>query len=176
MTHTEYIDLLREVATNHVDIAHTPEQSHFARLVLSNDPFMPATKQIAEYLNGIRNVLHTPLMLGIAYDSDYRDDRADNIERMINGAFIILEDVQLNDFDNEEQIYTKTERIGWECLGYLQNYFSENPIKGFFEFNNAGDQKIAKLNNRFFGTRFSFGVLHSSQENIYYNPDKFLNG
>lgn len=175
MTHTEYTEFFRDIARRHVEIQHSATKEHFARLILSNDPFLPTTSQLDDFLESVKNKLHGPAMLLATYEAQYVDNRSDNVEKMLAGRLIIIDTVApKNDFDQEEEVLSRTERIGEECLGFAEYMFSEDPGLGFFEWDAVGSEKIAKLTSRnFFGTGFNFAIKVSAQTSIDFKAEQF---
>jgi hypothetical protein len=175
MNHSEYVDLFRTLASLHKDILHTEESQHFARLVLTSDPFMDSRMQIREFLDKSAHVLKSPLLLISSYTTGYGDQGGDQVDKMLIGRMLILKDIRLNDFDSEEAAYTDTERIGEECLAYLAEYFSNNPQLGVLNWNQSGNEKLAGISSRnLCGTGFTVSILTNNNPHIIYNADKFL--
>ena len=175
MTHTEYTEFFRDIASRHKEIRHSAHDMHFARLILSNDPFLPTTAQLNDFLDSVKNKLQGPAMLLSSYEAQYSDNRSDNVEKMIAGRLIIIDEVKpINDFDKEEEVLSRTERIGEECLGFAEKIFCEWPERGFFEWDAAASEKVAKLTSRnFFGTGFNFAIKYSAQQSVVFNADQF---
>ena len=173
MTHSEYVTLFRTIAQRHKEIQHTESEPHFARLVLSRDVYMHSHEQISEFIQGRRRALHTPMLLLCSYEAEYRDDRSDNIEQMLSGRLIVLDQAARNEHDAEEAVYERTERIGEECLSYVAHLYSEEPQRGLFHWNGTTSEKLANVST-FFGTALNFNIQQSVQASISFNPDKFL--
>lgn len=175
MNHQTYTEFFREIARRHKEILHSPAEMHFARLILERDPFASSSAQISEFIENVKSSLHSPAMLLAAYGAQYSDQRGDNIEKILSGRLIILEEVERNNYDAEEAALSKTERIGEECLGFADHYFSNHPEEGFFEWSGAASEKVSKITSRnFFGSAFDFSLKVSAHNSIYYNPQNFI--
>lgn len=176
MKHSEYTALFREIAGRHMDIQHTAEKMHFARMILSRDPYLNSQLQIGEFIDSLRNKLHTPCMLIASFEADYRDNRSDSTDKALYGRMIILDEVKRGDFESEEQALDATEQIGEECLAYLANILEEElPQLGMLEWNGASSEKLSGISSRnMAGTAFNFYIVHGAESNIEYNPDKFI--
>lgn len=175
MTHTQYTEFFRDIAARHKEIQHTEHRMHFARLILSADPFLSTTSQLDEFLESVKNKLLEPALLLASYEGQYMDNRSSNVEKMLAGRLIILDTVPtLNDYQREEEVLTRSERIGEECLAYAEHQLCKDPGRGFLEWDAVGSEKIAELTERrFFGTAFNFGIKVSVQQNVTFDPDQF---
>lgn len=184
MKHKEYIALFREVATRHVDINHTADEMHFARMVLSRDAYLNSQMQISEFVESIRSKLHAPCMLIASYEAEYRDNRSDSMEKALFGRMIILDEIRKNDFEGEELVLEKTEQIGEECLAYvaavLQNEVEDlegEYYSGYLEWNGASSEKLTSISARnFAGTGFNFYIVFGAEADTSFNPLKFNAG
>lgn len=185
MKHSDYIALFREVAERHLDINHSEDEMHFARMVLSRDPYLNSQMQISEFVDNLRNSLHSPCLLVASYEAEYRDNRSDSIEKALFGRMIILQEVSKSDYHGEELALDKTEQIGEECLAYLSvrllgdvepgdEQQELDGLGGYLEWNGASNEKLSGISSRnFSGTAFNFYIVHGAEGNVYFNPDKF---
>lgn len=175
MTHTQYTEFFRDIARRHKEIRHSETEAHFARLILSADPFLPVTNQLDEFLDGVKSVLQTPALLLASYTVQYADNRSDNLEKTLMGRLIVLDSVApKNHYDREEEVLTATERIAEECLGFAEHYFCMHPEAGFLEWNGASSEKIASLTSRnFFGTALDFAIRLQGQQATEFNASQF---
>lgn len=162
MTHSEYTQHFRNLATRHQDIQHSEQQSHFARIVLTTDPMFPMTAQVDEFLNGLSHKLHSPMVLLAAYDMDFQDELSDNIMATLNGRLIILEDLQQRNYQSEEQIYERTQEIGLDMLCETYRLMSDNPRLGVFDWNMVGSEKMRISGRRnLAGTGYNFTIMQN---------------
>lgn len=171
MKHSEYIALLRTAAELHVDIQHSNDDMHFARIILTKDPYLGGVAQIQEFMNSKGSKLKYPCLLAVSYDGEYKDNRSDSKKKMLDGAFIILNERRDGKNDEEEQAIDQTETIGEEILGYLHNQFEETST--VFDFNNVQSEKIAKVGNNLSGTKFYFTIEVLANSLLEFNPAKF---
>lgn len=176
MTHQEYTDIFRQAASRHKLIAHTQERTAFARIILSSDPYLDSYQQIGEFLKGKERVLRDPFMLVTNYEAGYRNQKGDDIKKMLSGRMIILTQVKPDDHQGEEDALEMTEQIGEQCLSWIENY-SEIDIRVpqlFFDWNGVETDRISGLTGRnLFGTAFNF-VFQASARNTFYDPTNYI--
>lgn len=174
-SHTTYTNTFRALAETHVDIRHSAQEMHFARIVLNRDPYVPSHFQIKEFISSIRDKMCTPFMLLVSYSAGCIDSKSDNKQKVIQGSFLILDKVETDDFDGEEAVYSFTEGIGDEILANLGSYYEENPQDGYFMWSDYENDKVAKVTeSNFFGTRFNFSIVANTSQTFEYNPSKFI--
>ncbi len=179
MNHTEFTALFREVASAHLEIQHTGQSPHFARIVLTRDPFLDSRAQIAEFLNNSRDRLKSPMMLISSYTSEYVDNEGDFIGKILTARMIILQDVKKDDYQQEEEAYNRTEEIGEECLAWINEYLENNPQLagtpvGKLLWTGTGNEKLSGITDRnLTGTGFTLSLLDNNNANLTFNPAKF---
>jgi hypothetical protein len=162
MTHTEYTAHFRNLATRHQDVQHTASASHFARINLTSDPMFPMQAQIDEFMNGLRENLHSPFILLASYDTDYRDQEGDNIDRYLHGRMIVLEDIPKKGFEEEEAAYQRTQEIGLDLLAETARVLSDDPRRGMLDWDSVGSEKMRISTRRnLAGTGYSFSILQT---------------
>ena len=160
MQHVDYVELFRDLAARHVDVLHTARKSHFARITLSSDPMFPMPQQIEEFLSGLSHKLLSPLLLLSSYDVDFDDSLSDSIAQNLIGRLIILEDVNVRDFNAEEAIYQRTAETGLDMLSEVYRELSDDPRQGTLDWNQVGSEKIRFTASRrnLAGTGYSFAI------------------
>lgn len=175
MNHSEFTQRFRQVASLHVDIQHTEAKPHFARIVLTRDPFLNSTGKIEEFINKSRDQLKSPMMLISSYTSEYADNEGDNIAKILTARMIILKDAKLGDYEAEEQAFNDTEQIGEECLVWINEFLEENPHEGKLLWSHSGNEKLSGITDRnLTGTGFTISLIDNNNPNLTFNPDKFL--
>ncbi|MEH0154030.1 hypothetical protein V6R21_07760 [Limibacter armeniacum] len=174
MTHSEYVAFFRTIAQQHVDIRHSETEMHFVRTVVSAEPFRQL--HMEELLKSLSSKIRTPFMILETYDAQYLDNGADAIFKHTDAAFIIVDIAGKDDFDSEEQILDKTERIGEEVLGYIRHHYRDpaNKKRGTFKLTQAASEKVGPFRDKYFGTRFDLRFTPIVSKNLKYNPDKFI--
>ena len=174
-SHSTYTTAFRNLAIAHKEILHQPDshETHFARIVLNRDPYLNSHAEIREFLTALESKLATPFMLLQSYVVDYVGKNKDNKRKVIQGAFIILDKVEEDNFEQQEQIFDKTERIGEEILGWMDNHYRENPTHGILEHSANENEKIAKILDGYYGTRFHIAINISAESNLAFKASQF---
>ncbi|MGJ3236406.1 hypothetical protein [Marivirga sp.] len=174
-SHSTYTTAFRNLAIAHKDILHDPnsDKTNFARIVLNRDPYLNSHAEIREFLTAIESTLATPFMLLQSYVVDYVAKNRDNKRKVMQGAFIILDKVEEDNFNNQEEVFDKTERIGEELLGWLDNYYLENMGDGILEHSANENEKIGKILDGYYGTRFHVAINISAESKLAFKPDQF---
>lgn len=149
MKHSNYINLLRDIAIAHTGIGHTKQKSHFARITLRADPF-GGRGYIAEFVNGLRNK-HYPLMLAITYHAIIQGENADQSRKVIQGGFIMLDTAKMEDFDQINDVYDNMEAISEQVLSYMRASYEDNSEVGLFDLNGTTMEKIGPVGDNLFG-------------------------
>ncbi|MEM8564948.1 MAG: hypothetical protein AAGF85_00710 [Bacteroidota bacterium] len=172
LRHSQYIDFMRQLAQAHVDIGHSEEEMHFARITLTQDPYVGAMAQIREFVNSMGSKLKYPCLVAISFKANYADTKNDDPRKQNDGGFLLLDQVKTGDADAEQQVYDNMERIGEEIIAYIREYFEENEDEGIFNLNNVESEKVAKVGNtQLFGIKFYLTIEGSVA--LFHNPDKW---
>jgi hypothetical protein len=172
--HKTYTDFFRKMATHHKDILHRVHEMRFVRMNLSAHPLL-AREDINEFLKSIRNRLHFPALLLNSYQAKGdAEDSYDAKRKVIQGEFFILDRVKKEDWDNQDEVFDKTEAIGTDILAFLGEYYEEYPLEGYFEWNDSMMEKISNLQvDNLAGTKFYFTLSIPNEVAFQFNPDKF---
>jgi hypothetical protein len=172
--HKTYTDFFRLMATHHKLIHHTPEAIHFVRMNLSAHPVL-AREDIKEFIKSLKNKLHFPALLLNAYQAkaDAQDSR-DAKRKVIQGEFFILERVQRENWDQQDEVFDRTEAIGTDIIAFMAEYYEENPQEGLFEWNDAMMEKISNLEvDSLAGTKFYFTLSIPNEVAFQLNLEAF---
>ena len=148
---------------------HTPANQHFARIVLTYDPLLGSNAQIKEFVGGKKFALKPPIVLLASYTARYSDNRGDNVVKSLSGAIIVLEPGERGDFNQEEAIYEKTERLASELMGYADEKLE---LPQYLEWNAAANERLANVAG-YYGTRFEFNINMPAYQEIKWNPAQF---
>jgi hypothetical protein len=173
MRNTEYTAYFREIARRHKALKHSATEMHFARLILSGDPF--SGLEMGDFINNTKAKLKWPFMLLISYEHDYQDNRNDNVQKLFHGAFIILDKpAQKDNFDQQEAILDRTEEIGEQILAFMKKDFEENMATRRLDLNGTGGEKIGPVADGYFGTRFHFTFTKTANQALFHHPENWI--
>jgi hypothetical protein len=172
--HKSYTDTFRQLAMRHKKILHSDTEMHFARIVLSRTPIF-GRDELSEFVNSRRNQLKYPALLLISYHVDYGANHHDSLVKPLNGEFIILEPVVDGKYDQLDEVLDNTETIGEDLIATLANYYEDHPEDGLFMWEEAMNEKLAKVGNeKLAGTKFYFSVRVPANNQLTHNPDNFI--
>lgn len=172
--HTTYTEFFRKMATHHVEIHHSPESIHFVRMNLSSHPVL-AREDIKELLKSVKTRLQVPALLLNTYQlkADAQDSH-DAKRKVIQGEFFILDRVKKEDFDDQDSVFDRTEAIGTDIIVFLGAYYEDAPQEGWFEWNDAMQEKISNLEfDNLAGTKFYFTLSIPSEVDFQLDTDRF---
>lgn len=148
----DYIDYFRQLAISHKDIRHNespqarPAQKKFTRVTVD------------EILKGLRTAVGFPCLVLELYQTDSGGDNATAVKLQPKGAFMIVDHARSDNFNHQQEIYAKTEKILLEII--QQIYQDHRPGTGAcarpfkkFGFNNLYIQPVGPI---FSGLEYGF--------------------
>ncbi|AMJ65053.1 hypothetical protein [Hymenobacter sp. PAMC 26628] len=170
MRHLSYTDLFRQAARAHVALRHSDTEMHFGRLILTG---WPLTKlDIDEFLTATKSRIRLPILLLESYDARYQDNGADNIRKLCQAAFIVLDKPGSKDYDDRDATLDKCEEIGEDVLGYAIDYYRKKRLK--LDPSTVSSEKVGPIGDGFWGTRFNFQLPEIANYPLAYQAAKFL--
>ncbi|WP_375435099.1 hypothetical protein [uncultured Hymenobacter sp.] len=177
LRHSQYVGLLRLLATRHKKIQHTDAAPRFVRLVVSQDPQMRVvdmhelvTKIIGR---GIKPGLGQQVLVAESCVTDYLDNTGDNRQRLRHAAFLVLVQVKLNDHDAIEVALDETEQTAEEIMGGLEHQLS-GQVKVRVLPASLRSEAIGPLGDgTWYGTRLDFDFTTPASAALAYNPNAF---
>jgi hypothetical protein len=173
MRHSEYTTLFRTIAEKHIDIQHSGESMHFARLILSADPFNKLI--IEEFLNSLKSSMQFPFMLSISYDADFENNGSDHTWKVYNASYILLDLPEKGNFQDQEEKIDKMEEVGEDILGYLKNEFNANKAIATYrlDLNTIHIEKVGDICGKYYGARVDLQFMKAGNQNLKFKPEKF---
>ena len=114
---SKYISYFEEIAKQHKEIAHTAAEKHFVRM------------NIEEVLTGLRGDIVTPALILESFEGTLNDNNSDNIRANRTGAFMILKEVETDNYAEEHAFLDDCERIGLEIIKRMRRDSKTNPIQ-----------------------------------------------
>jgi hypothetical protein len=172
--HKTYTAFFRKMARHHKQIRHRDNEVRFVRMNLSSHPVL-AREDIKELLKSVRSRLHFPALLLNTYQGKAdAEDSYDAKRKVIQGEFFILDRVKKEDWEDQDEVFDKTEAIGTDILAFLGEYYEEYPFQGYFEWNDTMMEKISNLEiDNLAGTKFYFTLSFPNEKSFQLDPDKF---
>ena len=162
----EYVSYFRGIATQNKEIGHTDKETHFYRM------------NVEEVLQGLRTDIHSPALILEAFEGKLVDGKSDNnlADRM--GAFMIIKQVEVDNFDEEHKVLDDCERIGLNIIKRMRRDSRTNPIQDRLlqglDLNRVNWQKVGPVFDNYFGYRFIFSIIE--HENMRYDDTLWLDG
>lgn len=148
-----YIEYFRQIATNLIAIGHTPENPKFSRI------------NIEEVLNGVRANLNmaTPVMVLENCEVRYTDRKTDNVLKEIYGAFMVVRNVQMDDFEGESAALDDCEAIIEKVLSKMKADKDSSTVVEMrgFDLSTVVLQKIGGVFDNAYGYRCEFTLRAS---------------
>jgi hypothetical protein len=170
-----YTDLFRELARRHKAIAASPTNGRFMRIFISADPVQ---KQIdtVEFYTSLRSKLKAPIGQPVLvvqnYQVDYGDNQGDYFSRQLHGAFLVLQQVKLDDPDARDVAVANCELIGEQVLAAaLQQLRDQYEV--FVSLNDCWSEHIGPIGDGHVGVRVNLSWKEGASEELTYNPDLF---
>jgi hypothetical protein len=176
--HSQYVGLLRELATKHQLIQHREASPRFARIITSIDPLQRVVDlhELSEKILG-RRLKPGPgqqVLVVESLQTDYQGGVGDNRTRLRHGAFLVLQQVPKNDYDAIEAAIDRTEQTAEELIGALE-YRLAGQVKVRILPESLGSDAIGPLGDgTWYGTRMDFDFTNPASAALAYNPSAFL--
>lgn len=160
----QYISYFESIARNLIAIGHTDTKKHFFRL------------EFEEVLTALPNQMNWPCMILEGYDVSFIDNKSDNILKVRNGAFVILDKVKnLQDFNAIHAVYDKCEVIVDDIISKIMNdkRSRQHAVVKDIDLSQVEIVMIANDVEGAFGFRCSFPIINT--HDIAINPAKWNN-
>lgn len=179
LRHSQYVSLLRELATRHRLIQHTPAVARFARVIVSIDPFQKAV-DLAEMTENqlgrfYRQGATSQMLVVESCHTQYLDNGGDNRQRRRSGAFYVFQ--KLANPQSQDQIEAAidaTEQTGEEIMGGLLHALL-GQVKVRVDEKSITSDTIGPIGDgTWYGTRFDFDFTTPATAALVYNPAAFI--
>lgn len=169
MRHLTYTDLFRTAARQHADLLHTDTEMHFGRLILTG---WPMTKlDIDEFLTAQKTKIRLPILLLESFDARYQGNDADNVRKLCQAAFIILDKPSSKEYDDRDTALDRCEGIGEDVLGYAIEHYRRLRLK--LDPSTISSEKVGPIGDGLWGVRFNFSLPELANNPLAYRADKF---
>jgi hypothetical protein len=177
LNQTTYSDLLRDLATRHLDIQHTPTTRRYLKIVVAADPIQKQVN-LANFYSKLKGSFpaDAPFLLQMTYDTLHEDTGSDEVKAHRRGGFIVLKKAK-NTEESKDEVLTETERIGYELMAGVCEFFrgmAGRRAGRVLARSSIAADAVGPVADDFYGTRFEFDFTESATEVLTYNPTKFL--
>lgn len=160
MKTSAYISYFQTAAENHKQIKHSATEKHFFRL------------NIEELITGLRSEMNYPCLVLESHEGTLSDAKSDNVRDNLTGAFMILENVDTGDFDDETTKLDKCQKIGFDIISKMWKDRKIRYLSGF-DPESVTYQKVDFKTNHASGYRFTFVINDLAA--IQFNPNNWDN-
>lgn len=151
MKFSEYINYFKTVAINNKVLAHDPVTHHTFYEI-----------DIEDILNSMKLKNKYMSLLIESPEPRPADEKADNIRKLMPGAFVILQECKLNDIANRELILDNTQEVAEDIVSKLLNDTKKSKQNTLIQprivvdINSVKFQKVGPLLTHHFGWRVEF--------------------
>lgn len=179
LRHSQYVARLRELATRHRLIQHTPQVVRFARVVVSIDPFQKAV-DLAEMTENMLGRFYkagatSQVLVVESCHTQYQDNGGDNKQRRRSGAYYVFQKVaNAKDPDQVEAAIDASEQTGEEVMAALLHSLNGQTKVRLDEKSITSDTIGPVGDGTWYGTRFDFDFTNPATAALAYNPTAFL--
>lgn len=170
MRHLDYTELFRTAARKHKQLQHTDTEMHFGRLILTGWPLTQL--DITEFLSAQKQKMRLPILLLESFDVRYQDSGADNVRKLCQAAFIVLDKPTSKEYDARDETIDRCEQIGEDVLGYAIEHYRKQRRK--LDPNTVSSEKVGPIGDGLWGVRFNFQLPELANYPLAYQADKFL--
>ena len=178
LTQVTYSELLRDLATRHVDIQHSdaPKGRRYLKIVVAADPIQKQVS-LANFYTKLKAEFpaKVPFVLQMTYDTLHEDTGSDQVLAHRRGGFMVLKKAS-NTEESRDEVLTETERIGYELMAAVCEYFrgpSGRRAGCTLQRSSIAADAVGPVADDFYGTRFEFDFTESATEALKFNPTKF---
>lgn len=171
-----YTDLFRELARRHVDIAATPANGRFARILISADPVQKQL-DLSEFYALLETKMKLPAgqacLICENYQVAYHDNQGDYYSRDYDGAFLVLQKAKLGDIDARDAAIDGCEQIAEQVLAAAVEVLRDEH-QAYATLSEAWAEHIGPIGAGHVGVRINFKWREPATPELTFNPDKFL--
>jgi hypothetical protein len=113
-----------------------------------------------------------PFVLHLTYDTLHEDTGSDHVLAHRRGGFMVLHKAA-NTEGSRDEILTLTERIGYELIAAICDFF-RGPAGRVLNRSSIAADAVGPIGDDFYGTRFEFDFTESATKLLTYDATKFL--
>lgn len=171
-----YNELLSDLARRHKAIAHTPQNGRFMRIFISEDPVQKQL-DLMEFQRSLRSKLKAPegqpFLVAQNYQVDYGDNNGDYLSRELQGAYLVLQRVKLDDYEARDAAVANCEKIAEQLFAALMHELRENHDT-YLTVADAWLGHVGPLEDSSIGVRMNFSFRDPATEELTYDDTLFL--
>jgi hypothetical protein len=147
---SDLISYFETLATKHKSIAHSTTEKHFFRM------------EIDEILAGIKRTdVQPPFLILEGYSFDFTDQRADNLFKNRNGAFVLYDFVSdKSDYTSIHEKWDELEEIATDIIVKIKadKRLNTIPVIGGFDFGSVQASLIMNEIGKGVGIRIQYSI------------------
>jgi len=176
LTQLTYSDLVRDLATRHKEILHTPAKPRYLKITVSADP-MQKLARLASFYEKARSLPGDAFFVVLlSYDTLHEDTGSDQVLAHRRGGFMVMHKAANTD-EGRDQVLSDTERIGYELMAGVCDFFrgpAGRRAGRMLQRTGLAAEAVGALGDNFYGTRFEFDFTESATKLLTYDATKFL--
>lgn len=177
LTQTTYSDLVRDLATRHKEILHTPARKRYLKVTVSADP-MQKIAGLATFYQNAKSTLpgEAYFVVQLSYDTLHEDTGSDQVLAHRRGGFMVMHKARNTD-ESRDEVLSDTERIGYELMAGVSAFFRDPAGRRagrMLQRTGLVAEAVGPMGDSFYGTRFEFDFTESATKLFTYDASKFL--
>jgi len=176
LNQTTYSALLRDLATRHVEIQHTPQARRYLKVTVGADPIQKQVNLASFYDKAKANFpAGHPFVLQLSYDTLHEDTGSDQVLAHRRGGFLVLQKAA-NTEESRDEVLSTTERIGYELMAAVCDFFrgpAGRRAGRVLQRSSIAADAVGPIGDNFYGTRFEFDFTESATLALTYDPSRF---
>ncbi|GAA3954120.1 hypothetical protein [Hymenobacter algoricola] len=176
LRHSQYVGLLRTLATTHKKIQHTPVAPRFARVIISVDPMQRVVDmhELGTLLTKLKAGPGAQVLVVESCTTDYLDNGGDNRQRRRHGAFMVLQKLKSNtDYDAIEHALDATEITAEQIVGGIEQHLAGQVKVRLVPGSLAGDDIGPLGDGTWYGHRMDFDFTTPASAALAYDSSAF---
>jgi hypothetical protein len=176
LTQKTYTDLLKDLATRHVEIQHTEKNQRFLKLIVAADPIQKIANLSTFYQKGKATLPGNDFfVVQLSYDTLHQDTGADEVKAHRRGGFMVMHKAR-DTQESRDQVLSDTERIGYELMAAVCEFFrgmAGRRAGRTLDRSSIAVEAVGPLGDYFCGTRFEFDFTESATQSLTYDATRF---
>lgn len=170
-----YTALFQDFAGRHIGIQATAQNGRFLRILISADPVQKQFDLSAFYgaMRDLRVKQGENCFVLENYQAEYGDNEGDYYSRELQGAYLVLQQVDPNNFAARDKAIAACEEIAEDILAAAVEVLRDEH-SAHISVKDAWAEHIGPLADGFVGVRMNLRWSEPATLELTYNPAKFL--